>query len=411
MNKMGKPSNLLSLTLISLSCFLSSCASLDVNAIGTQNQFSKDSDEERLWKRVTEEEESIAKSGVIYDDANLTAYLNDLALKILPDNVKATGVNVKVIVIKNPEINACMFPNGVMYIHTGLLANVENEAQLVSVLGHEETHFINRHSLKQFRNMINKSAFFATLSMVATSASGLTSVPTDFSSVSMYSYISSVSGYSRKQEMEADKGGFEALLRNNYSLTESVKVIELFEREYKEEKNRPKIPYAFLDHPTNKARIKYYNKLCKLYENETKDINRHSGDRIYERMTKDILLDNAILDIEENRFSSAKRTLERYLQLVPQDPKAYYYLGELFSNRNEKDDQKKAIENYKQSIEVNKDFSLPYRELGLIYYKNRVSDEAKKEFETYLTLNPNAEDKKYILIYLDELKKWEGDKK
>jgi len=396
--------------IIFLILLVSSCASLDVKPIGNQGNFIKEPDEERIWKRCTEEQEIIARSGWIYNDANLNAYLNGLVVKMLPEDVKAMSSTVKIFVIKNPNINACMYPNGVMYVHTGLLANINDEAQLVSILGHELTHFINRHTLKQFRNQINKSAFFATVSMVATSASGLTTHPTDFSSLGMYSLVSSVSGYSREQEREADKGGFEALLRGGYSLPESVKVIEIFEEDYKDDKNKIRVPYAFLDHPTNQARIKYLKKLCKLYEAEANDKSRLVGEEVYSKNTWDLLLDNANLDIRASRFNSANRAIEKYSKLSPQNAKAYYYLGEIFSNSNEKDDQTKAIENYKKSIELNKDFPFSHRDLGIIYYKNKLSDEARSEFEKYLTLVPDAEDKKYIVTYLDELKKRKGDK-
>lgn len=397
------------LTIISLMFFLAACETLNVSAIGTQGQFIKEADEERIWKRCREEQEIIAHSGLIFDDAGLDAYLNGLTAKIIPDNVRATGIKVNVIILKNPMINACTYPNGVIYVNTGLLANIQNEAQLVSVLGHEQTHFINRHTLKQFRNLKNKSAFFATVSMITTTASGLTGAPADFSSLAMYSLISSVNGYSREQEEEADKGGFEALLRNNYPLMESIKVFDIFERDYQEDKNKQRIPYAFLDHPTNQARIKYLKKLCKLYESETNDKNRLSAEDIYRKNTDYLLLENANLDIRASRFSAAERTIERYLQLSPQDARAYYYLGEVFSNRNEKDDQAKAIENYKKAVDLNKAFPFAHRELGLIYYKNKLAAEAEREFAAYLALAPNAEDKKYIILYLDELRK--GDKK
>jgi predicted Zn-dependent protease len=405
---MNKHYKFFNLIIIFLTLYLSSCETLNVKPIDTHGVFIKDADEERMWKRCAEEQDIIARSGWVYNDANLTVYLNDLTKKIITDNVKETSVSVKVIIVKNSLINAMMYPNGIMYVHTGLLANIENEAQLVSILGHEVTHFINRHTLKQFRNTKNKSAFFATISMILTSASGLTTSPTDYSSLAMYNLISSVNGYSKEQEREADNGGFSALLRNNYSLSESVKVMEIFERNDKDDKNKQRVPYAFLDHPTNKERIKYLKRLCKLHETESNEKNRLLGEDIYRKNTNSLLLDNAGLDIKASRFNSAKRTIEKYLQLAPQDARAYYYLGEVFSNRNEKDDKEKAIENYKKSIDLNKDFPPPHRDLGLIYYKNKLSDEAKREFKQYLALVPNAEDKKYITIYLDELGK--GDK-
>ena len=36
-------------------------------------------------------------------------------------------------------------PNGRIYVHTGLLAWLDNEAQLAMILGHEMTHVTKRH--------------------------------------------------------------------------------------------------------------------------------------------------------------------------------------------------------------------------------------------------------------------------
>ena len=56
--------------------------------------------------------------------------------------------DVKIVVIKDPYLNAFAFPNGVIYIHTGMLARMDNEAQLAALLAHEMSHCIHRHTLR-----------------------------------------------------------------------------------------------------------------------------------------------------------------------------------------------------------------------------------------------------------------------
>jgi peptidoglycan/xylan/chitin deacetylase (PgdA/CDA1 family) len=51
------------------------------------------------------------------------------------------------------------FPNGVIYIHTGILARMDNEAQLATLLAHEMTHATHRHLVKQFRDIKIKQLF------------------------------------------------------------------------------------------------------------------------------------------------------------------------------------------------------------------------------------------------------------
>src|SRR5689334_3877415 len=52
-------------------------------------------------------------------------------------------------VVADPSINAFALPGGPMFINTGLLKAVDNEAQLAGVMGHEMSHVILRHGTNQ----------------------------------------------------------------------------------------------------------------------------------------------------------------------------------------------------------------------------------------------------------------------
>jgi predicted Zn-dependent protease len=51
--------------------------------------------------------------------------------------------------VADPSINAFALPGGPMFINTGLLKAVDNEAQLAGVMGHEMSHVILRHGTNQ----------------------------------------------------------------------------------------------------------------------------------------------------------------------------------------------------------------------------------------------------------------------
>ena len=333
----------------------------------------------------------------------MSEYLNNLTNKLLPTETRPADLIIKIFVIRDADINACMFPNGAMYINTGMLANIENEAQLVTILGHELTHALNRHTLKGFRQKINASAFYATLYVTTTALSSYNNTPVDYSSLYMYSILSSINGYSREMENEADRGGFDMLLRNNYVTREAPKVFEIFEKDVAEQKER-RIPYVYMDHPSNKARIRSLNKLCKLHEKERASEERVTGEELYNVHIKNLLIDNAILDIKRSRFSSAKRAIERFLRFEPQGAKGYYYLAELFWHRGGQGDLDKAIENYQKAISLEPNFASAHRDLGIAYYKNNNVTEAIREFEVYLSLSPTAEDVNYINKYISDFR-------
>jgi hypothetical protein len=58
---------------------------------------------------------------------------------------KQSGFDFTFTVLNVNEINAFALPGGPMFIYTGLLKSVDNEAQLVGVMGHEMSHVILRH--------------------------------------------------------------------------------------------------------------------------------------------------------------------------------------------------------------------------------------------------------------------------
>ena len=106
--------------------------------------FIFEEDEKRLWNRSEEEERSIAKSGMLYQDRELEAYLNGVASKLQPPEAYER-IPFRILVLKNPYCNAFALPNGYIYVHTGILARMDNEAQLATLLAHEMTHATHRH--------------------------------------------------------------------------------------------------------------------------------------------------------------------------------------------------------------------------------------------------------------------------
>ena len=62
---------------------------------------------------------------------------------------RASGFVFTFEVVADPSINAFALPGGPMFINTGLLKAVDNEAQLAAVMGHEMSHVVLRHGTNQ----------------------------------------------------------------------------------------------------------------------------------------------------------------------------------------------------------------------------------------------------------------------
>ena len=135
---------------------LAGCAATNLPPI-TSTEYKQFPDEKRLWAEAEQEEQQLADSGLILEDPELTAYLNQVAMKVLPEEAKKK-IDFQVYIIKDPYCNAFSFANGKLYVHTGILARLGNEAQLATVLGHEMAHVTQRHMLREIRSARNKAA-------------------------------------------------------------------------------------------------------------------------------------------------------------------------------------------------------------------------------------------------------------
>jgi predicted Zn-dependent protease len=88
-------------------------------------------------------------SGDVLINDPLGNYVNKVADELLKNDPELRK-KIQIYVIKSPDVNAHAFDRGFIFINVGLLAQLENEAQLAYVLAHEITHVVKKHSVNQF---------------------------------------------------------------------------------------------------------------------------------------------------------------------------------------------------------------------------------------------------------------------
>ncbi|MCB0298680.1 MAG: M48 family metalloprotease, partial [Calditrichaeota bacterium] len=84
----------------------------------------------------------------VYDDADIAAYISDIGQRIATVSDRP-GLAYEFKVLDSPVINAFAVPGGYVYFTRGILAYLNNEAEVVGVMGHEVGHIAARHSAKQ----------------------------------------------------------------------------------------------------------------------------------------------------------------------------------------------------------------------------------------------------------------------
>lgn len=93
-----------------------------------------------------EAHQSITASMGRYPNHALQTYTSDLGLN-LASRSERPGLPWSFTVIDDPAVNAFALPGGFIYVTRGILAHLENEAELVGVIGHEIGHVTGKHSV------------------------------------------------------------------------------------------------------------------------------------------------------------------------------------------------------------------------------------------------------------------------
>ncbi len=366
---------------------LSGCETTNV-APAHQEGMSLDRDEARLWARVAEERDALDRSGFVAVWPEVESYLDRVLAGLHPGPLPGEG-RFKVKVLIDPTLNAFSLPDGVIYLHTGMLARLDNEAQLAAVLSHELTHATRRHGLKSYRNIKNESAFYATLTIGTGGIGGL---------LGLIGVNASISGYSQDLEREADAEGFQLLLSAGYDPRESPKVF----RKLLEESKRSKIkqPFFFGSHPRLEERSASYEALIEKVPADRRA--GRLGTTELEAVLPPVLVANAEAALRAGDFDSARTCAERALQLRPDDPFASYHLAEVFRKRGEKGDLDAALKRYRALAAAHPDFPEAQRGLGLVLLKTSDQAGAAAAFARYLVLRPGADDRAYIESFIQQ---------
>jgi len=365
--------------------FAFACASTSLVPVTDPGFNAFESDEMVLWLRSAEQAKRINESGFLYDDKELETYINSVARKLEPAQVYER-IPFTIKVLRDPYLNAFALANGAVYIHTGILAAMDNEAQLATLLGHEMTHATNRHAIKEMRGIKNTSAVFASVFIATGGLGGV------FGPVAR----ASVAGYSRDLEREADQEGFKLMEKAGYDPAESIKLFEQLKQEIEEEK--AKEPFFFGTHPRIVERIESYKALVAAgghIENQ-----EMTNAIVFQGHVKKLVLDNVQFDLQAGRYERAASTVQRYIERYPDDAGAYYLLGEAHRQQGGDDHNKKAEESYQKSLSIDADHADSHKMLGIMLFKAGDKAAAKPHLEKYLAVNAKAVDRAYIEKYI-----------
>lgn len=124
---------------------------------GQKQNYAYSWDQER--KEGADADKEITQQMGLYDNPGIQTYVQSIGQRVLaastfadpstPEMYRQTKFTFRV--LDSSVVNAFALPGGYVYVTRGLLAHVDNEAQLAVVLGHEIAHVAGRHASQQAR--------------------------------------------------------------------------------------------------------------------------------------------------------------------------------------------------------------------------------------------------------------------
>ncbi len=134
-----------------------------------------------------------------------------------------SGFKFTFTLVNEPSINAFALPGGPMFVFTGLLKAVDNEAQLAGVMGHEMSHVILRHGT----NQASKANFLQLPALLAGAVAGKGSLLGQLAAAGVGLGANSLLlRFSRTDESEADAMGSHLMAEAGYNPIEMARFFE-----------------------------------------------------------------------------------------------------------------------------------------------------------------------------------------
>ncbi|MGB7288851.1 MAG: M48 family metalloprotease, partial [Candidatus Macondimonas sp.] len=190
------------------------------------------------------------QGGLYKLDPQVNAYVREVGQKLAA--VADRPLPYEFVVLNSSVPNAWAMPGGKLAVNRGLLTELNNEAELAAVLGHEITHAAARHSAQQMQRALLLQAGVMAVAVAAGSADERYA-PLAVGSAALAASVLS-QRYSREAELEADYYGMGYMARTGYDPYAAVTLQETFVR-LSGGRNTNWVQGLFSSHPPSAERV------------------------------------------------------------------------------------------------------------------------------------------------------------
>lgn len=389
-----------------------------------------------LIEDAKETEELFIRRGLRFNDAELQEIVDRVADSIMPPALDEY-IQYRVHLIRDPSPLAFSLADGQIYLHTGLLARLENEAQLAAVLAHEAHHIAMHDHIKANKSRRGKNKVIGGIAFVAGGATLHDSSTGGTWGTSQYG-LGLRSEFSDAMELDADAGSIGLIGRAGHAPVASLQALTHIMQDPELSTPSPLTSWTTLESLSER-----HEKLQALVdglplhaENSTLGANSRplALRRVIEMTIDDYIrvdrpgiaveiLDSLIAKQADAFLLAAKGDAHRALGPRPvrdtekrwkwqekkRDLLTREELQELYLQEEEgpallASNTKIAIDSYNDALEMDAAMSRAHLGLGELYFEKDDYRQAGRNFIKYLKLAPDALNRPLVLEKLQHIK-------
>ena len=176
-----------------------------------------------LLEDAGELEQLYVRRGIRYSHLAIEELLEHILYRLSPPRTDAY-ISYRIYLIRDPSPIAFSLLDGQIYLHSGLLARLENESQLAAVVAHEIHHVAAHHHISADRSRRSKEAGTQSVTAIADillmTGGGLTAVANTLA-------FQAKTTFGVEAEMEADHYGLQLMEAAGYDPDAARRVLEL----------------------------------------------------------------------------------------------------------------------------------------------------------------------------------------
>jgi predicted Zn-dependent protease len=323
----------------------------------------------------------------------LTAYVNTVGKKLVAVDdtvlVKDRDLPFEFAVLNNSVPNAWALPGGKIAVNRGLLLELDNEAELAAVLGHEIVHALARHGAQaQERGTLLQGGLAAAQIGAVLGGADEQTAGLLLGGASVGAQLISTR-YGRDAELQSDLYGTRLLKAAGYDPGASITLQETFVK-LSEGRDSGWLEGLFASHPPSKERVaKNRETVAKL------GAGGELGRERYQAQLKPLLAmkpaydkyDQALAALQKKDTAGAKALAAEAARLVPKEALFPQLLGDIAVSEKR---EREALTHFQKAQELNPDYFGSWLGGGVAQYRLNNKTAARQWLQKSYDLLPTA---------------------